>query len=79
VETLDGTQLKLWLRHPAEGSHQGYMPLQGLDLPVDASGYLCGPLPSVNKIRSEALEAGSPAHRIHYEVFVPYLWMTSAN
>jgi len=55
------------------------MSLQGLDLPVDASGYLCGPLPSVNKIRSEALEAGIPARRIHYEVFVPYLWMTSAN
>ena len=45
-----------------------------VELPADASLYLCGPLPFMKKIRSEAIDAGIPATRIHYEVFGPDIW-----
>jgi nitric oxide dioxygenase len=83
VETLDTAELELWLETPdtAVGlpAHEGFMSLQGLDIPANASVYLCGPLPFMKKIRSEALEAGIPANRIHYEVFGPDVWLAAAN
>lgn len=79
VEALEGARLKLWLEDPSEGAHAGFMSLKGLDIPADASVYLCGPLPFMKNIRAEALAAGVPAERIHYEVFGPDLWLNSAN
>ncbi|WP_026536032.1 globin domain-containing protein [Arthrobacter sp. H14] len=79
IETLDGANLELWLKDPAVDAHTGYMSLQGIDIAAETSVFLCGPLPFMKKIRSEALGAGIPAERIHYEVFGPDLWMAAAN
>ncbi|MCT9871610.1 globin domain-containing protein [Paenarthrobacter aurescens] len=70
-------QLQLWLETPQPGTNGGFMSLREVDLPADASLYLCGPLPFMKKIRDEAIEAGIPATRIHYEVFGPDVWLAS--
>jgi nitric oxide dioxygenase len=75
VERLAGAELKLWLEEPRVGSLEGFMSLREVDLPADASLYLCGPLPFMKSIRNEAINAGIPATRIHYEVFGPDIWL----
>lgn len=70
-------ELQLWLESPQPGAKKGYMSLREVDLPADASLYLCGPLPFMKKIRDEAIEAGIPATRIHYEVFGPDVWLAN--
>lgn len=86
VEKIDDAELHLWLEQPAEapiegaaGARPGFMSLADIELPSDASLYLCGPLPFMQKIRSEAIALGIPAQRIHYEVFGPDLWLASAS
>ena len=79
IEKLDGANLKLWLEEPAEGANTGFMSLQDVELPADASVYVCGPLPFMKSIRSQAIDAGIPAAKIHYEVFGPDLWLASAS
>lgn len=79
IEQLDGANLQLWLEEPTEGYNSGFMSLQDVELPAEASVYVCGPLPFMKSIRSQAIEAGIPATRIHYEVFGPDLWLASAN
>ncbi|YCK81179.1 FAD-binding oxidoreductase [Arthrobacter sp. D3-18] len=69
--------LQLWLESPHPGTNHGFMSLRELDMPADASLYLCGPLPFMKKIRDEAIDAGIPATRIHYEVFGPDVWLAS--
>ncbi|MCW3768095.1 globin domain-containing protein [Paenarthrobacter ureafaciens] len=69
--------LQLWLETPQPGAKEGFMSLREVDLPADASLYLCGPLPFMKKIRDEAIEAGIPATRIHYEVFGPDVWLAN--
>ncbi|PYI69856.1 hemin transporter [Arthrobacter livingstonensis] len=79
VDALDGAELQLWLEEPTEGFNTGFMTLSGLDLPADASMYVCGPLPFMKAIRNQAIDAGIPAAKIHYEVFGPDLWLAGAN
>lgn len=79
VEELESAELQLWLEKPEADARPGFMSLEGLDIPENASVYLCGPLPFMKKIRGEALEAGIPAERIHYEVFGPDVWLAAAN
>lgn len=79
VAAIDGAQLQLWLEEPTEGFHKGFMSLAGLDLPADASMYVCGPLPFMKAIRNQAIEAGIPSAKIHYEVFGPDLWLAGTN
>ena len=69
--------LQLWLETPHPGTNHGFMSLRELDMPADASLYLCGPLPFMKKIRDEAIDAGIPATRIHYEVFGPDVWLAN--
>ncbi|UKA50711.1 globin domain-containing protein [Arthrobacter sp. FW305-123] len=69
--------LKLWLETPHASASQGFMSLREVDVPADASLYLCGPLPFMKKIRDEAIDAGIPATRIHYEVFGPDVWLAN--
>lgn len=78
IAQLDGAELELWLENPVEGAHEGFMSLDHVTIPTNASVYLCGPLPFMRKIRSQALESGVPAERIHYEVFGPDLWLAAA-
>ncbi|MEV7603810.1 globin domain-containing protein [Paenarthrobacter sp. NPDC089322] len=70
-------KLTLWLETPHAGANEGFMSLREVDLPADASLYLCGPLPFMKKIRDEAIEAGIPSTRIHYEVFGPDVWLAN--
>ncbi len=77
VERLDGADLQLWLEQPEAGAKAGFMSLREVDLPANASLYLCGPLPFMKNIRSQAINAGIPATKIHYEVFGPDIWLAS--
>lgn len=74
--TIDA-ELQLWLKTTHPGANQGFMSLREVDLPADASLYLCGPLPFMKKIRDEAIDAGVPATNIHYEVFGPDVWLAN--
>ncbi|HEY9424371.1 MAG TPA: globin domain-containing protein [Microterricola sp.] len=82
IASLPNAELKLWLEDitaRADGTEasEGYMSLDGLDLPTDARLYLCGPLPFMRSLRSQAIDAGIPARNIHYEVFGPDLWLAA--
>jgi nitric oxide dioxygenase len=77
VERLDAAELQLWLEEPQAGAKAGFMSLREVDLPADASLYLCGPLPFMKHIRNEAINAGIPATKIHYEVFGPDIWLAN--
>ena len=82
VDSLPNAELKLWLEDinaKAEGTEatEGYMSLANLDLPANARLYLCGPLPFMRAVRSQAIDAGIPATNIHYEVFGPDLWLAA--
>ncbi|ALE93816.1 hemin transporter [Arthrobacter alpinus] len=78
VDAIDGAELQLWLEEPTEGFHKGFMSLAGLDIPANASMYVCGPLPFMKAIRNQAIDAGIPSTKIHYEVFGPDLWLAGA-
>ena len=80
VADLEAAELELWLETPSDeaGIHNGFMSLENVTIPDDASVYLCGPLPFMQSIRSQALASGVPADRIHYEVFGPDLWLINA-
>ncbi|MDJ0317993.1 MULTISPECIES: globin domain-containing protein [Arthrobacter] len=75
VAAIDSANMQLWLEEPTDGFHKGFMSLDGLELPADASMYVCGPLPFMKAIRSQAIEAGIPSTKIHYEVFGPDVWL----
>jgi nitric oxide dioxygenase len=77
VERLASADLEVWLEQPESGTREGFMSLREVDLPADASLYLCGPLPFMKHIRNEAINAGIPATKIHYEVFGPDIWLAS--
>lgn len=82
VEALPNAELKLWLEDVTTKSEdttaaEGFMDLTGVELPADALMYLCGPLPFMRAVRSQAIAAGIPATNIHYEVFGPDLWLAA--
>lgn len=78
IALLEAAELELWLETPnGDESHNGFMSLANVTIPDNASVYLCGPLPFMRSLRSQALESGVPAERIHYEVFGPDLWLAS--
>ena len=77
VASLDSATLQLWLEQPEGDARPGFMSLRDIELPDDATLYLCGPLAFMKKIRHEALDAGIPADRIHYELFGPDTWLAS--
>ncbi|MDY7543755.1 MULTISPECIES: globin domain-containing protein [unclassified Cryobacterium] len=75
IALLEAAELELWLEIPSAGHHEGFMSLENVTIPDNASVYLCGPLPFMRSLRSQALAAGVPANRIHYEIFGPDLWL----
>jgi len=79
VDALPNAELRLWLEVADAGTvaADGLMDLGAVDLPEDALLYLCGPLPFMRAVRSQAIAAGIPATRIHYEVFGPDLWLAA--
>jgi nitric oxide dioxygenase len=57
--------------HPAL---PGLMDLSEVELPDDATVFMCGPLPFMRASRTTLMARGIPSERIHYEVFGPDLW-----
>ncbi len=55
----------------------GLMDLEGVEIPVGAIAYLCGPVPFMRRVRGQLLKAGVAARDIHYEVFGPDLWLAA--
>jgi nitric oxide dioxygenase len=59
---------------PVDGVHDGQLDLDDVQLPEDATYYLCGPLPFMKAVRSALLERGVSPRDVQYEVFGPDLW-----
>lgn len=57
--------------HPAL---PGSMDLASVELPDNATVFMCGPLPFMQQMRSTLIGRGVPSDRLHYEVFGPDLW-----
>ncbi|HZF90658.1 globin domain-containing protein [Streptomyces sp.] len=81
VGTLPDARATFWYERGAveePGSRTGLINLGTLELPADASVYLCGPLPFMREVRAQLLRGGIPARNIRYEVFGPDLWLADA-
>ncbi|MFF8670053.1 globin domain-containing protein [Streptomyces sp. NPDC015242] len=75
---LPGARAVFWYERPGPeepDAREGLMRLDGIELPEDATVFLCGPLPFMRDVRARLLRAGIPARRIRYEVFGPDLWL----
>lgn len=57
------------------GDFEGRVDVSQLDVPSDASVYLCGPLGFMKDTRSALVDAGVPGVQIQYEIFGPDQWM----
>lgn len=82
VEALPAARSLFWYERPGAEEPTalpGIMSLDDVDLPKDASVYLCGPLPFMRAVRDELLRAGVSARDITYEVFGPDLWLADAT
>ena len=80
IDKLPNASLRLWLEDVAStpagvATSEGLMDLDEIELPADAKVFLCGPLPFMRSVRSQAIAAGVAATDIHYEVFGPDLWL----
>ncbi|MEU1273789.1 globin domain-containing protein [Streptomyces sp. NPDC005799] len=78
VAQLPGARADFWYERPGPeepAARTGLMDLSGVELPSDATVFLCGPLPFMRDARAQLLGAGVPARRIRYEVFGPDLWL----
>lgn len=82
VAALPNAELRLWFEDvsaPDEKTRAGTMDLAGIDLPEGATMLLCGPLPFMRAIRSQAVGRGIAPRDIAYEVFGPDLWITERS
>jgi nitric oxide dioxygenase len=64
---------------PVAGVHRGMMDLDAVDLPADATYYLCGPLPFMQAVRTALIAGGTEPRDIQYEVFGPDLWQADLD
>ncbi|MGW2618987.1 globin domain-containing protein [Streptomyces sp. NPDC001500] len=81
VARLADARAVFWYERPGPqepDARTGPMDLGGVELPDDATVFLCGPLPFMRAVRGGLLNAGVPAQRIRYEVFGPDLWLPDA-
>ncbi|WP_338120098.1 hypothetical protein [Streptomyces sporangiiformans] len=82
VEQLLSARAVFWYENPGPeepDARAGRMNLTGIELPYDATVFLCGPLPFMRDVRGQLLRAGVPARRIRYEVFGPDLWLPDST
>ncbi|MDF3143482.1 MULTISPECIES: globin domain-containing protein [unclassified Streptomyces] len=78
VGQLPGARAVFWYERPGPeepDAREGLMNLDGIELPENATVFLCGPLPFMRDVRAQLLGAGVPAQHIRYEVFGPDLWL----
>lgn len=59
--------------------HAGRMDLSAVPLPTGAAYYLCGPVPFMQSVRSQLIDAGVAPANIQYEVFGPDLWQADTE
>ncbi|GAA2473841.1 globin domain-containing protein [Streptomyces longisporus] len=81
VGQLPHARAVFWYERPGAeepDARKGLMDLSGVELPDDATVFLCGPLPFMRNVRAQLLGAGVPARRIRYEVFGPDLWLADS-
>ncbi|GAA5204667.1 globin domain-containing protein [Microbacterium jejuense] len=80
VLAMDDARAQNWYEADAESAPTlhpalpGFMDLGEVDLPAEATVFMCGPLPFMRASRSTLMARGIPSDRIHYEVFGPDLW-----
>jgi nitric oxide dioxygenase len=85
VLALRNASLHLWYEkqsysnEPVAGVHEGVMNLDQVDLPDDATYYLCGPIPFMQTVRSALVARGVAPRDIQYEVFGPDLWQADLD
>jgi nitric oxide dioxygenase len=85
VLALHNASLHVWYEkearsiEPVSSAHQGMMDLAAIDLPADATYYLCGPLPFMQAVRSVLIDRGVAPRDIQYEVFGPDLWQADLD
>jgi len=64
VGQLPVPRAEFWHERPGSeepAAHTGLMSLDGVELPADATVFLCGPLPFMRTVRARLVEAGIPA------------------
>lgn len=69
VEQLPDGRAHFWYEHPGQeepDARAGRMELEGIELPDDATVFLCGPLPFPRDVRGQLLRAGVPTRRFRY-------------
>ncbi|MGI5503519.1 globin domain-containing protein [Lentzea sp. CA-135723] len=74
VAKLDDAQAHVFYERPVgewPAERTGYVDLGSIEVPADATAYLCGPTPFLQAMRAQLLAAG--VTDIHYEVFGPDL------
>ncbi|MGX5771350.1 globin domain-containing protein [Microbacterium trichothecenolyticum] len=80
VLAMDDAKAQNWYEKDAETAptlhpaRAGFMDLADVELPDDATVFMCGPLPFMRTTRASLMARGIPSERIHYEVFGPDLW-----
>ncbi|MCO5973710.1 globin domain-containing protein [Actinoallomurus soli] len=81
VGKLPCAEAHVWYERPEAAwpaDRTGLADLSGIAVPEDCRAYLCGPVPFMRSIRTQLLDRGVPANRIHYEAFGPDLGLETA-
>jgi nitric oxide dioxygenase len=85
VLALRNASLHLWYdvqdysNEPVAGVRRGPVDLAAVNLPDDATYYLCGPVPFMQAVRTTLLGRGVVPRDIQYEVFGPDLWQADLD
>lgn len=80
VMAMSNVFSQVWYEQDADAAptlrpaREGFMDLSDLDLPSDATVFMCGPLQFMRVTRLALIDKGIPGENIHYEVFGPDLW-----
>ena len=80
IRSLPDAAMYAWYERGAvdtlglDGVFDGLMNLDDIELPVNATFYLCGPIPFMQAVRNALLDRDVPPRDIQYEVFGPDLW-----
>lgn len=79
LQALPNAKMITWYEQDAASDssgdvRSGYMDVSSIELPAEATYYLCGPLVFMQLVRQQLLDRGVGAHDIQYEVFGPDLW-----
>ena len=79
VAKLPNARIETWFEEGDDGDQQGYLDLSGVKIPADANVVMCGPLPFLKSVRSQAIDSGHPAEKVFYEIFGPDLWLVQGG